>query len=91
MLPGSGGQSRDGERVPPLICPSEALPGLGFFLGLFAKVGLAKLLREGPRVRVRVTVIRTRSSLVPRLPASSATHLGAPAPGPAAGAGGCQL
>lgn len=41
-----------------MICHGE---GSGFFPGLFVKGGLAKLLREGPGVRVRVTVARARS------------------------------
>lgn len=35
---------------PLLICPNEALPSLGSFPGLFVRVALANLVREGPQV-----------------------------------------
>lgn len=46
---------------PLLICPNEGLSSLGSFPGLFVRVGLPKLVREDPRVRVRGTAVWAKS------------------------------
>ena len=79
--------------------PNEALPSLGFFPGFSVGVGLAKLLREGPKVRVRVMAVWAkveglvasvlalygpdRVATLPGPQANSATCLGASVPVPA--------